>query len=56
MTSAKPRQWKKEENERLGGDGGEIKFIHLRFERGQIVGFRKGRMQGVPKIARSWDE
>ena len=35
--------WKKEESERLGGDGDQIKFIDLKFERWQILGFRKVR-------------
>ena len=34
----KPQQWKKEEGERLRGEGNKIKFIDLRFERGQVVG------------------
>ena len=45
----KPQQWKKEENERLRGEGDNIKFIDLRFERGQVVGIGKGRRtQDVP--------
>ena len=39
----KPQQWKKEERERLRGEGDQIEFIDLRFARGQVVGFRKGR-------------
>ena len=40
----KPQQRKKEESERLRGEeGDQIKFIDLRFERWQVVGFRKGR-------------
>ena len=38
----KPQQWKKEESERLRGEGDKIKFIDLRFERGQVVGLGKG--------------
>ena len=38
---AKPRQWKKEDIERLRGERAKIKFIDLRFERWQAVGFRK---------------
>ena len=30
---------KKEESERLRGEGDEIKFIDLRFERWQVVGY-----------------
>ena len=29
----KPQQWKKEDNEILGGESDHIKFIDLRFER-----------------------
>ena len=46
-----------EKRERLRGKGYKIKFIDLRFERGQVVRLRKGRLrQDVPSIARSWDE
>ena len=38
-----PQQMKKEDSERLRGEGDQIKFIDLRFERGQFVIFRKGR-------------
>ena len=41
----KPQQWKKEESERLRGERDQIKFIDLRFERWQVVGFRKARRQ-----------
>ena len=41
----KPQQWKKGESERLIGEGDEIKFIDLSFERWQVVGFRKARRQ-----------
>ena len=41
MAYTKPQQWKKEESERLRGEGDQIKFIDLRFERWQAVGFRK---------------
>ena len=40
----KPRQRKKEESERVRGDGGKIKFIDLRLERGQVVG--SGKQEG----------
>ena len=43
MAHIKPKQWKKEENEMLRGEGDKIKFIDLRFKRGQVLGFRKGR-------------
>ena len=43
MAYTKPHQRKKEENERLRGVGDQIKFIDLRFERWQVVGFRKAR-------------
>ena len=42
----KPQQRKKEKRERLRGKGDKIKFIDLRFEREQVVGFGKGR-QGI---------
>ena len=42
-----PQQRKK--NERLRGERYQIKFIDLRFERWQVVRFRKARKrQGVP--------
>ena len=49
VAHAKPEQRKKEENERLRGEGSQIKFIDLRFERWQVLMFRKGRRtQDVP--------
>ena len=39
----KLQQWKKQESERLGEEEDQIKFIHFRFERWQVVGFEKGR-------------
>ena len=39
----KPQQRKKEESERLREERDQIKFIPLRFERWQVVGFRKAR-------------
>ena len=40
---------KHENSERLRGDRDRIKFIDLIFERGQVVGFSKGRRrQDVP--------
>ena len=39
----KPKQWKEEESKRPRGKGDHIKFIDLRFERGQVVGLGKGR-------------
>ena len=45
----KPQQRKKEETERLTGERDQIKFIDLRFERWQVVRFRKARRkQDVP--------
>ena len=45
----KPQKRKKEESESLRGDRYLIKFIDLRFERWQVVGFRKARRrQDVP--------
>ena len=32
MGHTKPQQWKKEESERLRGEGNKIKFIDLRLE------------------------
>ena len=53
----KPQQLNKEESERLRGERDQIKFIDLRFERWQVVRFRKAkRKQDVPQIACSWDE
>ena len=47
----------KEESERLREEGGQIKFIDIRFERRQAVGFGKGRRrQDILQIARAWDE
>ena len=37
MADTKPQQWKKEESERLRGEGNQIKFIDVRFERGQVL-------------------
>ena len=39
----KLHQWKKEKSERLRGEGMQIKFIDLRFERWWVEGFRKSR-------------
>ena len=36
----KPQERQKEENERLRGEGYQIKFIDLRFEPWQVVRFR----------------
>ena len=43
MAYTKPQQRKKEESERLRGEGDQVKFIDLRFERWQVVRFRKAR-------------
>ena len=43
-----PQQRKKEESERLRGEGDQIKFIDLRFERWQVVRFWKARRQKAP--------
>ena len=51
MGYVKPQQRKKEESEKLRGLRGEkdqINFIDLRFERWQVVRFRKDRRQEVP--------
>ena len=53
----KPQQRKKEESEKLRGEGDQIKFIDLRFERWKVVRFRKARKrQEVQQIACSRDE
>ena len=42
-------QRKKEESEKLRGEGDQLKFIDLRFQRWQVVRFRKARRrQDVP--------
>ena len=41
----KAQQKKKEESERLRGEGDQITFIDLRFERWQAVRFRKKIME-----------
>ena len=44
MAYTKPQQRRnKEENERLRGERDQIKFIDLRIERWQAVGFGKGK-------------
>ena len=43
VACTKPQQRKKEESERLRGERDQIKFIDLRFERGEVVGLRKAR-------------
>ena len=49
VSYTKPQQRKKEESERLRGEGDQIKFIDLRLERWQVVRFRKvRRRQDVP--------
>ena len=45
----KPQRRKKKESKRLRGERDRIKFIDLRLERWQVVGFRKARgRQDVP--------
>ena len=45
----KPQQWKKEESGRPRGERDQIKFFDLRFERWQVIRFRKARgRQDVP--------
>ena len=47
----KPHQRKKERRGKLRGERDEIQFIDLRFERRQVVGFRKARgRQDVHKL------
>ena len=38
MAYTNPQQWKREESEGLRGEGDQIKFIDLRFERWLVVG------------------
>ena len=53
----KPQQRKKEGSKKLRGERDQIKFIDLRFEKWQVVRFRKARRRPkVPQIACSWDE
>ena len=57
MAYTKPQQRrKKEESKRLRGARDHIKFIDLRFEQWQAVGFGEGRRQDVSQIACSRDE
>ena len=45
----KPQQLEKEESKRRRGEGDQIKFIDLGFERWQVARFRKAnRRQHVP--------
>ena len=49
VADTKPHQRKKEKSERLRGEIEQIKSIDLRFERWQVVRFRKARRrQDVP--------
>ena len=49
MVYTKSQRWKKEESERLRGEGDKTKLLDLSFERWQVVGFGKGgRRQDVP--------
>ena len=51
MAYTEPQQRKQGESERLRGERDQIKFIDLRFERLQVIGFRKARMrQDVPQM------
>ena len=43
----KPYHRMKVESKRIRGEGDQIKFIHLRFERWQVAGFGKARRQDV---------
>ena len=52
MAYTKPQQRKKEESEKLRGERDRIKVFDLRFERWQVVRFRKAkRRQEVAEIA-----
>ena len=51
VSYTKQQQRKKEESEQLRGERDQVKFIDLRFERWQVVRFRKARRrQEVPRI------
>ena len=39
VAHTQPQQRKKEESERLRGEGDQLKLVDLRFERWQVVGF-----------------
>ena len=57
VTYTIPKQRKKEESERLGGERDQIKFIDVGFERWQAVRYRKARRkQDVLQVACSRDE
>ena len=43
----KPQQRKKEESGKLRGERDQIKFIHLRVGRWQVLGLRKARRRQV---------
>ena len=47
MAYTKPQQRKKEESKRLRGERDQIKFIDLKFERWQVVRFRKARRMDI---------
>ena len=49
LAYTKPQERKKEESEWLTGERDQTMFIHIRFERLQVVRFRKARRrQDVP--------
>ena len=49
VADTRPQQLMKEESENLRGEEDQINFIDLRFERWQVLGFRKARRrQDVP--------
>ena len=57
MAYSKPQQRKKEESEVLRVKRDQIKLIDLRFERWQVLRFRKARRrQEDPQIVSCWDE
>ena len=52
-----PTQEERRKRKAKGREGDDIKFIDLRFERWQVVAFRKARKrQDVPSVACSRDE
>ena len=49
MASCRVQERKKEESEGLRGEGDQVKFVDLKFEKMQVGGSRKGRRrQDVP--------
>ena len=57
VTYTNPQHRKKAESEKLRGERDQIKLIHLRFEKWQVVRSRQARRRrNAPYIACSLDE